>query len=251
MNREEIEETRLRGETARAKKAFLDYLQLGPARSIRQLVEMYRDPDIYNQEPGNPDSPPTRQAKRIQLWSAAFNWQSRVNKVRDDQINKMLEEQNKHLAESLQFKYASVANRIDVLNEMAELLVDHARATNLQTKIIKQVGSGKNVKMVEEVQTDALTITAIRGLLSDLAAETGARVKTMKVRTPDGPLVDRRTIFILPSAGQGPQLPQPFEEGNYEVFDTQAREEPIPVDLPEPAELDQVEDGSDGHPDSS
>jgi hypothetical protein len=198
-NREQIDKLRERGETAVAKQAFLDYSAMGPHRSLRKLLKLYRDPDKYVQDMKDSGAPPTRRQAVITAWSVAFEWQNRLNSITDEQLAIIKQERDRALAKAMQSKYARPEERIDALNMIAEILVDHLLKNNLLTEVVKQVGAGKQTKMVTEAKVDTPAISALRGIFEDLAKEVGGRVKISKRRHefPDG-VPTGQMIFILP-----------------------------------------------------
>lgn len=58
------------GETQKAYTAFLDYCRMGAGRSLRALVQLYREPDAEN--------PPTKHDATVFGWSSRYQWQDRV-----------------------------------------------------------------------------------------------------------------------------------------------------------------------------
>lgn len=205
MRRDQVESAQLRGETPRAKKAFLDYVTLGESRSVQKLHDRYRDPEQFSQT-GGPTKPPTRQLNTLKLWCAAYNWTSRVNHLTDHQVTAVLEEQKRNLATILRHRYAKVDSRVETLNEIAEMLVKRIQKTGGITLIVKQVGYGTATKMVEEEQTDVLTINALRGILADIATEVGGRTKKVSHEFPDGVPGDRSIFLLPPVAGAAEAL---------------------------------------------
>lgn len=197
--REEIDEAILRGETPKSKKAYLDFLALGPSRTLAMLLARYRDPALYSQTPRTENYPPTRQMKKLQIWSAAFKWHDRINHVHDSQIEAIVREEERQLLDAMQDKYATRADRVQALSKIAVLLMTRVENKGIETVVIKQVGSGKNTEMVEEKQVDVNLISSIRGVLADLASETGGRAKRVISDNRGGPLVDNRTMFVLPA----------------------------------------------------
>lgn len=65
------------GETQKAYAAFLDYCRMGAGRSLRALVQTYREPDAEN--------PPTKHDATVFGWSSRFQWQERIGEY-DQQI---------------------------------------------------------------------------------------------------------------------------------------------------------------------
>jgi len=200
---------RLRGETAAAKQGFLDYLAMGPGRSLRKLYEEYRDPKKYKQDMNSSEAPPTRQLSTIQMWSSAYNWVKRVNRVTDEQIDTIFREQKRALAEASLEQFASPAARIKALNQIAEMLLEYLIDVGLIKTVIKQVGSGKNTRMKEEKSVDTQAIQAFRGVLEDLAKETGGRPTVGKMKHEVEGEVTARNIFVLPDVAP---LPIPYTD---------------------------------------
>jgi len=218
-NKEQIEKLKMRGETARAKRAFLDYLSMGPDRSLKKLCTMYRN-DPYT-EAGGSNAPPTRQQKTIYAWSSAYNWVERAKQVTDQQLDIILHEQRRALAEAYKERLAQPAERIKVLNEIAEMIVDYLTEHRLMSTVIKQVGAGKQTRMVEEHKMDVAAIQALRGLLDDLAKETGGRPKNVKHEHEVDGEVTHKTIFVLPEVAA---LPIPEAEADLTIIDGESRE---------------------------
>jgi hypothetical protein len=207
---EQIEKLKLRGETANAKRAFMDYLAMGATRSVPKLLKIYRSPPYTDSKGDNP--PPARQKKTLYAWSSAYNWVERVKQVSDQQLEVILKEQRRALAAAYQERLAQPAERIKTLNQIAEMIVDYLTEHSLMTTTVKQVGAGKNTRMVEESKMDVAAIQALRGLLDDLARETGGRPKNVKHahELPDGPMASQ-TIFVLPEVSSL-ALPTPEDE---------------------------------------
>jgi hypothetical protein len=218
-NKEQIEKLRLRGETAKAKRAFLDYLAMGPNRSLTKLCKMYREPPYT--EAGGSNPPPTRQQKTIYAWSSAYNWVERVKQVTDQQLEVILHEQRRALAQAYHERLAQPAERIKTLNQIAEMIVDHLVENKLMSVVVKQVGSGKNTRMVEENKMDVPAIQALRGLLDDLAKETGGRPKNVKHDHEISGEVTGKTIFVLPEVSA---LPLPEPEADITIIDAETKE---------------------------
>lgn len=192
---ETIEKLKIRGETGKAKRAFLDYVGLGPNRTLKMLLEQYRNPELYTQDNyRDKNAPPTRQLATLKNWSSAYNWVERSGTVTDKQAEIILHEQEIALAEAMKHTYASVAKRIEALNDIAEQLVEHIQDQGV-TRVVLKVAKGR---IAEEVQVDVLAINALRGILEDLARETGGRAKNIRHRLPDGPISKNQTIFVLP-----------------------------------------------------
>jgi hypothetical protein len=59
-------------ETARARQAWLDYLAMGPQRSLEKLLSRYQTGTTLA---------PVRNLTRLKQWSATFNWQGRLAEI--------------------------------------------------------------------------------------------------------------------------------------------------------------------------
>lgn len=69
-----------RGESARAHAAFLDYVRMGPGRSLSKLAAHYRQ---KNGEPAV-EKPPTTTLRTLETWSSKFAWQARLADFRQE-----------------------------------------------------------------------------------------------------------------------------------------------------------------------
>ena len=80
-------------ETKNSARAFIDYCQLGPSRSLRLLGEIYAKQHKQMEngiEKGKSVSdlqkpPPTAKVKTLETWSARLNWQARVREYDAEQ----------------------------------------------------------------------------------------------------------------------------------------------------------------------
>ena len=86
---------RLPRETRRAYQAFCDYLAIGPARSMRDLIARYR------REVGTP--PPTLHLSRISYWAEKWHWRNRCAAWDAENQRRQLEEAEADGLERLRF----------------------------------------------------------------------------------------------------------------------------------------------------
>lgn len=135
-------------ETNKALKGFEDYFQMGPGRSLRKLHAEYQ-----RQTDGKP---PAKMLKTLETWSTKHGWQDRIaqrdKEIADAAMNKIIET-------ATNTGYAVFQKRIHDLGKLAERmfgLLDHGA---LDPKFIHE----------------------FRGLLADIAAETGGREKKHSV----------------------------------------------------------------------
>jgi len=62
-------------EPPKSHAAFLDYVRLGPGRSLRTLHAVYCD---RSETGAGPEKPPTKRLATLKDWSARFAWQARL-----------------------------------------------------------------------------------------------------------------------------------------------------------------------------
>lgn len=128
-------------ETNKARQAFEDYYQLGPGRSLSKLHRLYME---------SATNPATKSYRWLAEWSRQHNWQDRVRE-RDDEIAKA--QMNEIIQTATQTGYAVFQKRIHDLGRIAERLF----------------------KLLEVGPLEPSSIREFRGLLGDIAAETGGR----------------------------------------------------------------------------
>lgn len=134
-------------ETNKSRKAFEDYFNLGPGRSIHKLHALYQS---------RPEARPTRHVSTLKSWSTAHGWQKRVQQ-RDLEIAEATLENMKDLA--TRTGYAVFQQRVYDLNALAQRLY--------------------TLLSVGPLQAGALQ--AYRGLLADIAAEMGERKQILRI----------------------------------------------------------------------
>jgi hypothetical protein len=64
-------------ESAKAYQAFVDYVNLGPQRSLRKLVERYNKPPTY--------------LRQLAVWSTEYGWQDRIKAMAAEQLTSATE----------------------------------------------------------------------------------------------------------------------------------------------------------------
>jgi hypothetical protein len=161
--------TKWEGEHPRASRAFRDYVQLGPQRSLPNLAKIYSDPANIKIQPEGLRWTPNFESVLRQLkdYSSNFKWQSRLRLI----ITKATAEQ---LAETQKDALVHARERIRL-----------ARYAQLAGRTI-----------LEKAQLDKLSVTEARKLVNQGAnlvkiggdaerMETGDRAATMR---PDKPI---------------------------------------------------------------
>ena len=135
-------------ETNKARSAFEDYYQMGPGRSIRKLIQTYNEVATKN--------PPTKHHTTLAKWSKVHGWQERV-KQRDQEIADAA--MARIIDTATNTGYAVFQKRIHDLGVLAERLFELLETGALQPPALRE----------------------FRGLLSDIAAETGGRERKHSV----------------------------------------------------------------------
>ena len=134
-------------ETNKAREAFEDYYLMGPGRSLRKLHAQYRK---------HPETRPVKLISTIKNWSSAHGWQERVRK-RDQEVSDAA--MYRIIETATNTGYAVFQKRIHDLGVLAEKLFDLLKTGALQPQALREY----------------------RGLLADIAAETGGREKKHSV----------------------------------------------------------------------
>jgi len=131
-------------ETNKARQAFEDYYLMGPGRSLQHLRRTYLKPASKK--------PPTKHLRTLATWSTNHGWQDRVRQ-RDQEV---ADAAMAHIIETASNTgYAVFQKRIHDLGVLAERMFNLLKVGALDPPFMRE----------------------FRGLLSDIAAETGGREK--------------------------------------------------------------------------
>lgn len=189
-------------ESKRAIWACNDYLRLGPGRSLQKLQQLYIEPSSTK--------PPSKHLRTLAEWSRQYGWQARAASY-DAEIERRRKEQDAALeaereARRRQIMESGLAldfERVERLKRLEGLLIQELGEIDEQGNLValkedsvwapdvKQIGSGKFAQQVDIVRFNRAIFETIRGLLDDLAKETGGRKQVGVIETPDlAPLPD-------------------------------------------------------------
>lgn len=167
-------------EKDKAVAACNDYLRMGPGRSLQKLWTRYQavtDP-----------LPPTRRITTLKEWSSAFGWQERATFYDSRIERKKTEQSDKRRQQALESGFALDYERVLTLKKMASLLLgqlyekgENGVYHNLWVPDVKQIGGSVFAERVDIERFNAPLISEIRGLLDDLAKETGGRKQKVDV----------------------------------------------------------------------
>lgn len=172
---------RIEGETLKAIRACNDYLRMGPGRSLQKLRQIYAKSTL--------EIPPTIHLRTLQDWSARFEWQLRVASY-----DAAAEEQKTALAQdAMQTGLAATYERVLVLKKLAATLSTEIWQGDgslvpgkVWLKDAKQIGAGPLAERVDLIRFNAPLIEQFRGVLDDLARETGGRKQQLEHSGPGG-----------------------------------------------------------------
>jgi len=188
------------GESRKAIIACNDYLRLGPGRSLARLLEIYRQRGQVGAE-----TCPTKRLNSLKEWSASFGWQERAARYDAETERQKTEYARQVMTTGL----AQAHERAERLKAMADLLEAEilTRKAGLLANIwladVKTVGSGETAERVDLVRFNHQLIEQWRGLLDDLAKETGGRrLKTENLNIDYSQLTDDQLQRV--AAGEDP-----------------------------------------------
>ena len=177
---------RRKGEWLRAYTAFGDYCQAGATRSLRKLHEHYKG-QIRS---GSGTNIPTQYLSTLSRWSSKNSWQARVETY-DLAMRSAAQEGIEEAA------FTGPARPGIRINKLKNLAADLARMLYLTddefesdhpgnrpflwVKEIKIIGSGVLAREVATYRYNSSLVNDYRGLLDDLARETGGRKQLMDI----------------------------------------------------------------------
>lgn len=173
----------LSGETKRALLACNDYLRMGPGRSLAKLLNHYQ---------AGSETPPSKRLNTLKGWSAAFDWQARAVSYDTAIERRKTEQVEARRRFAMEHGFALDYERVITLRKLAAFLLGQIYQTdedghffNIWLADVKQVGTGGFAERVDIERFNAAIFTELRGLLDDLAKETGGRKVKASLETPD------------------------------------------------------------------
>jgi hypothetical protein len=188
-------------ESDSAVSACNDYLRMGSGRSLGNLIQNYTETDQK--------SPPTTSLGVLKGWSKRYDWQARAAAYDagvDEQKTAAVAAARKA---SLESGLALEFERVEKLKKLAadlehqifyeapmkygDELAGDPDASGLKVKIrphlwvrdVKQIGSGEFANEVEIFRYNAAIVQDYRGVLDDIAKETGGRKQQVSQTTID------------------------------------------------------------------
>lgn len=168
---------------------------MGGKRTLAGLADEYN-----KNQPDSGISAPTQSLYTLQQWSYKFDWQQRAATY-DAEI----EQQKDQAAREAMQKYLALDyHRVMQLVELADFLRNQLYEQNADGDYhnvwnpdVKQIGSGENATVVDIVRFNAPIIDQFRGVLDDIAKETGGRIKKSEFTGANGsPLIPTPNIYL-------------------------------------------------------
>lgn len=183
-------------ETNKAIMACNDYLRMGPGRSLQKLHRKYIEYTLEN--------PPTKHLRVLARWSTNFGWQSRATLYDSEVEEHKTQEAKKRQKQALETGLSLDYERIITLKELSAFLLgqlyeegETGTLHRLWLPDVKQIGSGEFAQRVDIERFNAPLISEIRGLLDDLAKETGGRMRRVEINWRDKLPPDRKPDEVL------------------------------------------------------
>lgn len=178
-------------ESAKAIQACNDYLLMGPGRSLQKLCQNYAE--------ARPEKPPTRHIATLKEWSRFYEWQARV--VLYDTA---IQGQKTAIArEAMQTGLANTFERVLALKKLASTLAGEIWQDDgtlvpgkVWLKDAKQIGAGPLADRVDLIRFNAPLIEQYRGVLDDLARETGGRKQQLEHSGPGGGPIETKDVGL-------------------------------------------------------
>lgn len=180
-------------ESSAAIQACNDYLRMGPGRSLAVLHRRYTSRNNKQQS-----EPPTRAYPTLRSWSSKYNWADRAGNWDADAEKRKTEAYRRAMETGLSLDF----ERVRELKELAGFLLEQVYEQgpegnyhNIWVPDVKSVGSGNHMQVVDIERFNSSIISQLRGVLDDLAQETGGRVKKQEITGAEGGALTFRVVY--------------------------------------------------------
>jgi hypothetical protein len=145
----------------KAEQAFLDYVWLGPSRSLAALADRYQSA---------PKPPPTKRLKTLKDWSARYHWRARIAAAVSARTEALLSEATELDAETFAVTSRHLRKQIESFAESPNATIQIRESVRKQ--LPKGVGAtsvtvGVNLTLSVEHQQIVERIATERGLTID------------------------------------------------------------------------------------
>lgn len=145
------------------------------------LYHYYAETDQYE--------PPTAVLSTLKQWSARYGWVKRAESY-DAELER---QKNEYAAEVMHSGLAQAHERVVELKRLARFLLEEMYEQgedgvyhNVWLPDVKQIGSGDYAERVDIERYNSPLVSDIRGVLDDLAKETGGRKQRQEISGPEG-----------------------------------------------------------------
>ena len=143
---------------------------MGPGRSLADLARQYAE--------SSQNLPPTRSKATIKDWSVKFDWIKRAE-LYDAHLEAA---KNERAREIMQSGLSLTHERVDKLKTLADFIEvqmfeqgEDKEYHNVWLPDVKQIGAGEYAERVDIERFNSAIFEQYRGVLDDLAKETGGR----------------------------------------------------------------------------
>lgn len=188
---------RKEGESDKAAIALNDYLRMGAGRSLEKLYQSYTETTL--------ERPPSANLRWLKEWSRLYGWQERASAYDALMDIAKTEEINRLRTEGLATDYERI-RELTKLFDMLRAELEEKGLWYIDTKI-----SSKGDTVDVEVFNTGL-LSQFRGVLDDIAKETGGR-KTEVKHGGDITITVRREKSRNHSAGTAPGARAGYRRG--------------------------------------
>lgn len=159
------------GETTRAVQAANDYLRLGRGRTLPLLLEQYCTEMSQN-------VPPTTVLRTLKHWSSRYDWAARAEAYDAELEAQKTARAQEIMATGLALEHERVEELKDLYALLKAQLYEQGEdgvLHNLWLPDVKQIGAGEYAERVDIERYNSPLVNDMRGVLDDLAKETGGR----------------------------------------------------------------------------
>jgi hypothetical protein len=154
---------------------------MGRGRSVADIWRRYTKTDK--------NLHPTQSYPTLRGWAAHFNWKDRAVAY-DAELER---QKNALRQEIMQSGLALDYERAIELKRLAHFLIEqiyeqgeNGNYHNVWLPDVKQIGAGKNIERIDIERFNAAIISELRGILDDLAKETGGRKQKHEMTGKEG-----------------------------------------------------------------
>ncbi len=158
------------GESLKAHTAFIDYVLMGPGRSLRKLARRYQG---QSEGEAGAEKPPTTRQQTLEGWSVKFEWQTRLDAYQKERKTLDLEYWEKRQIELREKDWQAGED----LREFAAEVLAHAPQFLKTTKKLIKGGKGQPDQIVVTIGLDWMAMVR--------AIETASKIQRLAAGMPE------------------------------------------------------------------